>query len=121
MKGEVVMSRYFRKLIVVAIFFCLAFIQPTQSITKISKAPVTDSEITAADYPAEVSAAQLTSPTTFPIQSERKADSTFLEIDEVIFENWLFIDADLPRKLTSESAGFLYVRQCQSSYLPLHL
>ena len=95
--------------------------QPTEYIAKITKAPVTDSEITAVDYSAEVSAAQITTPTTFPILSERKADSTFLEMDDIIFETPLFPETDPPSITTSESVGFLYVRQYQSSYLSLHI
>lgn len=129
------MRKNLRKLVIIAIFCCLAFVQPTQSIIKVSKTPANDTTITAKSYSTEVNAAQITAvnlspkvsaaritvPTTFPIQDERKADSTFLTVGELIFKDTLYVDPDPPRKITFESAGFLYVRKYQSSYVPTHI
>lgn len=115
------MPHYIRRFVVIAIFCCLAFVQPAQSIAKISKAPVNDVMITAVSYSSEVSAAHITAPTTFPIQSERKADSTYLVIEEITTENVPLFDIEPLHYCDFESAGFLSVRKYQSNYLPANI
>lgn len=119
-KGEVEMSNWLRKLGVIATLCCLTFIQPMQSITPVSKTPVTESVITASDHSADISIAEITAPTTFPIQDERKADSTSLEVGEVALNPLPYLETEPPQITSLASAGFLYVRQCQSSYLPIY-
>ena len=115
------MQTFLRKLIIIAILSCLIGVQPAQAIAKTSKEPISDVAITAINYSTEVTAAHITAPTTFPIQTERNADSTFLKVNELIFKDRTYVSPDPPRKMTFESAGFIYVRYHQSNYLPLFL
>ena len=117
------MPKYVRNLLVVVIFSCLIISQHVQTISNISSFPSLDNEsvITAVDYPMEVDAAQITSPTTFPIHDERKADSTFLVVQEIVFQTTpiAYLVHLFPH--TTESVGFINVRKYQSNYLPIYI
>lgn len=115
------MSNWLRKLVIVAILCCLSFIQPIQSIVTINKTPTLKLVITASQYSSDISVAEITAPTTFPILDERKADSTFLNLGEITFVPISHVSYEPPQKFSLESTGFLYVRQYQSSYLSKHI
>lgn len=110
-----------RKLIIIVTFCCLTYAQPAQLIAKSNQETITDTVITAIDYTSDISAAQITAPTTFPLQDERKADSTFLMLNEMFFEDRSYLHVDPPKTLAFESSGFIYVQHYQSSYLPIHI